>query len=343
MKGFRLVALCGCIAAAAIGLAACGGSSTGETIAVNPKKPQELLEDATVHGVHSGQTEVIFILTNRSKDEALTVRPRGYFKGLGEGGLPQFDMTVGSSGHFNGHKVDFTGSMVLLPTRAGFVYGKAYRELPYRTDKATLEALKSEFEEAQEEGGEGDVMACVRAAEGVGLPDLIHNVKREGDREYSDGTRVFLVGGDLDLDRLIDVLVQMAEDPACGAQMSALGLPSAPELKATKVFLKGHLKEARAIFSVNKHGQLYDLGFHMAWKSPRGDSMELKLEFRLRVINTNPEIYFFSEGESLDALLRKFGTNAETALRVGGAEAVIGFLRGFAGGMTGRLPAEGPR
>lgn len=340
MKGFRSVALCGCMAAVAIWLAGCSGSS-GE-ITVNPEKPQELLEDATVNGVHSGETEVIFVLINHSKNEKLAIRPRGYFKGLGEGGLPQLKMTVGSIGRLEGREVDFTGSMILLPSRAGFVYGKAYRELPYKPDKATFEALKSKFEEAQKEGGEGDVMACVRAVEGVELPQLIHNVRRAGRREYPDGSRVFLVAGDLDVDHLINVLVQMAEDPACGAQMSALGLPSAPELKAAEAILKRQIEEERATLSVDKHGILHDLGFQLAWKNPRGESIELSLEFRLRAVNTNPEIYFYPEGESLDALLRKFGTNAETALRVGGAEAVIGFLKGFAGGVTGQLPSPRP-
>jgi len=340
MKGFRLVALCGCMAAVAMGLVACGGGSSSGEITVNPEKPQELAEEATLDGVHGGQTEVVFLLINKSKEEKLAIRPRGYFKRLGEGGLPQFQVAVSSVGRFDGHNVGFNGTLTLMPAQMGFVYGPAYHEQPYKSDKATFEALRSKFEEAQKEGGEGDAMACIQAAKGVELPQLIHNVKREGEREYSDGTRVFLVGGDLDVDRLIDVLVQMAEDPACGAQMSALGLPSAPELKAAKTILKGQIEEARATFSVDKHGVLRDLGFKLDWKNPHGESMELSLEFRLRVINTNPEIYFYPEGKSLNALLGNFGTSTETALRAGGTEDVIGFLKGLAGGLIGQPPAE---
>lgn len=264
------------------------------------------------------------------------------FEGFGEEALPQFHLVLRSQGLLDGRSVDFNGSLMLLPSEAEFIYGRSYHEQSYKPDKATFEKLKSKFEEAQEEGGEGDLTACLQAAEGFELARLVHDFKDEGRRKDPDGTPVFLVGGEIDIPAFVNLLVHLARDPACGAQMRALGLPPAVELEVAMAELKRRIEEAKVTLALDENGVLHDLVVHAAWKNRLGKSLELELEFLLREVNKPIEVSLSPGGRPLDALLRKFGSNQAAALRAGGPEAVIGFLKGTAGGVTGQLPPPPP-
>lgn len=340
MRGIRLGVLCTLVVVTALSLAACGDS--GEDTVVTPDNPKGLAEEAGLDGIHSGHVESLLAIGNRSRGETIHMRLIADFKGLGEESLPQFHVSLSSQGLLGGRTVDFNGSLILLPSEALFIYGRAYRERPYQPDNVTFKELRSKFEEAQEEGGEGDVTACRQAAEGVELSRLVRSFKSEGRRKDPDGTPVFLVSGDIDVPRLIDLLVHLAQDPACGAQMRALGLPSAPELEAARARLEGRVKEAQATLAVDKDGVLHDLAVHVEWKNLQGESLEIEFEYLLREANKPTEVFISPGGKPLDVLLHKFGSSQAAAIQAGGPEAVVGFLKGIAGGMTGQLPPPRP-
>ena len=340
MRGIRLGVLCALVIVTALSLAACGDS--GEDTVVTPGNPKGLAEEATLDGIHSGHVESLLAIGNRSRGETIHMRLIADFKGFGEESLPQFHVSLSSQGLLGGRTVDFNGSLILLPSEALFIYGRAYRERAYQADDATFKALRSKFEETQEEGGEGDVTACLQAAKGVELARLVRNFKGEGRRKDPDGALVFLVSGEIDVPRLIDVLVSLARDPACGTQMRALGLPSAPELEAVRAGLEGRVKEAEVTLAVGKDGFLHDLAVHAAWENLQGKDFGLEFEYLLREVNKPTEVLTSSGERPLNALLRKFGSSQAEALQAGGAEAVVGFLKGIAGGMTGQLPSPRP-
>jgi hypothetical protein len=328
--------------AAAASLVACGGSAEDTTTVITPDNPQGIAEEATLDGVHSGHVDGLLNIGNGGGEDTIRMGFFANFEGLGEEGSPQFEVLLKSQGILGGRSVDFNGSLTVLPSEAQFVYGPSYREHFYKFDKATLEELRSKFEEAQEEGGEGDLTACLQAAKGFELARLARNFKSQGQRKNPDGTPVFLVSGEIDVPGFVNLIVRLAQEPACGAQMRALGIPSAPELEAFMAGLEGRVTKAKVTLAVDKDGFLHDLAVHAGWKNLQGKSLELDFAFLLREINEPTHFSPMPSGRPLDALLRKFGSSQAAALQAGSTEVVIGLLKGIAGGMTGQLPLPPP-
>jgi hypothetical protein len=328
---FAVAAVC------TVGLAACGGGGSGGDSTVSLGSPQEIVEAVNLDGVHSGQLDVVF-KAGIAEDYA-QVRVTGPFKGLGEGGLPQFGLTVSSQGRVDGREVDFNGSMGAMPDRLVFVYGPTFREVAYKADRGTFEEFEGKFEEAQEEGGEADITACLQAVEGVGLTGLVRNLEKQGRLEDFDGTTVWAVAGDLDVAGAIDVLVQMREDEDCGAQMEAFGLPSVGQLKAAKAASTG--KSVPLTLDVDKHGSLHDLRVNGRLKTSsasQAKAISFEVVFSLNQINKDVELFVEQDGAPLAKLLRKLGLDIEAVRRLGGRELVLGLLEGVVRGATGQLP-----
>jgi hypothetical protein len=106
--------------------------------------------------------------------------------------------------------------------------------------------------------------------------------------------------------------------------------------------LKGRVTKAEVTLAVDKDGILHDIAVHAGWKNLQGKNLELNFAFLLREINKPIDLPFLPGGRPLDALLRKFGSSQAAALEAGSTEAVIGFLKGIGGGMTGQLPSSPP-
>lgn len=348
MRGIRVGILCALAIVVAAGLVACGKSSedattaAATTTALTLDNPQGIAEEATLDGVHSGHLDGLLNISNRSSGDTIRMGFFATFTKVGEGSSPQFLASLKSQGTLGGRRVDFNGSLVVGSSEGQLIYGPSYREYPYDFDKATFDALRPKVEEAQEAEGEGDVRACLRAAEGTGLAGLVRNLESQGRRKNPDGTPVFLVTGELDVPDFFDLIVRLAGDPACGAQMRALEIPSPPELEALLAGLESRVRKAEVTLAVDKDGVIHDLTAHASWKNPQGENLDLAFAFLLRDINEPTPILFMSHGRPVDPLLRKFGSSQAAALEAGGTKVVIGFLEGIAGGMTGRLPSPSP-
>jgi hypothetical protein len=329
------------VAAIAVGLAsavgACGNDGGATTVPRNAA-PQEVAEVADLKGIHSGVVYAGLFVTKLKRNESISFSFNGSFRHLGEGDLPQFFIAANSGGRWNGRRASFSSRLLVLSNGAEVSYGSAAGEKGYAVDSSILEGLRSKVEQTREGGGRGDVTACLKVAQQVDLAQLVRNPKLDGWREEADGTKVVSIVGDLVIDRLRKLLVQLARDPACGAQMEALGLPTANQLEAARLDFKKGVKGVPVTVAVDKHGVIRELSTRFECARLNGEFFELQLNFTLREVNRAVEVSGSPEGEPLDKLLRKFGTSEGAALRAEGDAAVIAFLEGLSGAMTGRLP-----
>jgi hypothetical protein len=323
--------------ALALPLGACGGGGGGETTVGADASPREIAELASFHGLHSGQASATLIVNKLKTKELMTLAVSGGFKQLGEGGRPQFDLATTSQGRWNGRTIDFNSRLLVASDGAIVSYGLPARAQGYEIDASTLEQLRSKFDQAQADGGEGDTAACLEAAQEVDFARLVPDPKIEGRREEPDGTRVVLISGEIDIPRLQTTLVRVEEDSSCGAQIEALGLPSAAQLKAAIVdFKKGF--GPRLTLAVDRQGIIRSLTTRFECARMNGKLFELQLDFSLGEVNRAIEVSGSIKGAPLERLLRKFGTSEEAALRAGSYKLLIGLLEGLGNGMVGRLP-----
>jgi hypothetical protein len=87
-------------------------------------------------------------------------------------------------------------------------------------------------------------MSCVDALDGFRFSDLIDRPADKGRSEGLDGTAVTWVEASLTVPAAVDVLIQMAEDEACEAQLRAVGPPSAAQLEAHESVIEESVREA---------------------------------------------------------------------------------------------------
>jgi hypothetical protein len=332
----KVLLLLACVVAAATALVACGGSG-GNEVTIATATPKERAEATNLNGIHSGQASASFFLSERDETELIGLRFAALFKESGEGALPQFQVTASSQSVIHGRKVDFNGSMFLLPDEAVLVWGHAYQEKPYKPDKPTFEALVPKLQEAQEEGGEGDLTACLEAAEGLQPASLLRNLKNEGHAEVA-GVPGYVFSGDIDVGRLAKALVHLDEDRRCGAQLRALGLPPPAPLEILMKKIVGRAEEARATLTVDKRGLLLELRARIEVEREGREPEYLQVSWALNSVNQRNQIFGSPHGRPLEVLLNKFDTNTKTALAATPSELVLGFLRGLSAGLSGQLP-----
>jgi hypothetical protein len=140
------------------------------------------------------------------------------------------------------------------------------------------------------------------------------------------------------LPALTDLLVQMAEDPDCGAQMEALGLPSPTALKTLGEELAKRAEGSHVTVEIDKHGLLRSLEATLDSATAQTGKTELKFSLSLREVNKQTGIPAGAPSKPFAVLVRKFGVEPKAVLQATGDELFLGLLEGFGGGATGQLP-----
>lgn len=318
----------------AAGLGACGGAGAEETADLSAATPRELAESANFRGVHSGEVEIQLEIDRYKpgKPEEINMRILGNFLGAGEAGLPEFDVAIESKGPISERNVDFGGGLLL---RSDYAVAN-FEKQTYEPDDATFEDLKSKFEEAQSAGNEGNAMACVEAAQGIELSRLVHNFKNEGVNEYFDGTHVTFISGELHVPNLVDALIHMQEDPACGAQLEAAGVPPPAQLEAIKKSIEGRVKEAPVQLMIDKHGLLRNLIAKALGKNAKGEMVEVEFDIRVLSVNETTELATAHGSTPFSQLLKVVGLSEDPLAEADGGEIVTGFIEGIGNLLTGR-------
>lgn len=320
---------------AAVLVAGCGGSGGGETNAGLPASPSGKAEAANFDGVHSGEIELALEIDRYKKHpEEINMRILGNFMKAGEEALPQVDLAIESNGNLAGHNVEFLSGPLLRADKWVVNFdGKVYEP-----DQATFKEMKSKLEAAQgEEGDEGNAMACVEAAEGLSVTDLVHHVSYEGAGETLDGVKVETVGADLDASAAIEELIKMGEEsPGCQGQLEAVGLPAAPELEELEKKLKGSLTAARLTLSVDKHGLARYFKILANVELPHNEELEVELVMRLTRVNEVTELPNTHGYSPYAALLKQFGLSNEDVQQADAGEIYVGVLEVLANRLFGR-------
>ncbi|MGN6587984.1 MAG: hypothetical protein ACTHKT_11030 [Solirubrobacterales bacterium] len=334
MRAVRGLALLATMLFIASVIAACGGS--GETADQPPKTPQGLAEVAAFDGVHSGEVEItVNIARHKKQPEAIKMRMLGNFIRASEGKLPEIDTGMESHGSFAGNEVDFNSGLVLSPERLVISYGPTGGELVYQPDKGTFEELKSNFEEALGEGGKGDAGACLGAAGDFNLAKVLSHISSEGKSETEDGTRVEILGADLNVPAAIEELTKLSEDEGCRAQLEALRVP-VTQLKALEEQLNNSLASARVKLEVDHNEVIRYVQILMTVELPGNEKLEAEFYIRLNKINEVTELPKPVGELPIGKFLKKFGVDLQQVEEADSGERLIGFLEAAYRGMLER-------
>jgi len=320
---------------AAVAIAGCGGSGGGDTVEELPAQPAGKAEAANFDGVHSGEVELALEIDRyKKKPEEINMRILGSFMGAGEEALPQMDLAIESNGDLAGHNVAFLSGPLLQADK----WIVNFNGKVYEPDHASFEEMKKKFEEAQqEEGGTGNAMACVEAAEGFNVTDAVHHVSFEGKGESLDGKKVETVGADLDVSAAIDELIKLGEEsPGCQAQLEAVGMPPKAELEELEQELKGSLTAARLTLSLDKHGVVRYFKILANAELPHNEELEVELVMRLSRVNEVTELANTHGYSPYPALLKQFGLDKQDVQQADAGEIYAGVLGVLADRLFGR-------
>jgi hypothetical protein len=270
-------------------LSACGGDggSTGSA--------GEVIDSATLQGVESGKLDLAVELSAKGEDGGnLNLNVSGAFQGEGRGELPQLDGSATAKGKIGGRKIDFDGGLVLLPNSA-YVN---YEGTEYEVDPTTYSFVESALKQAQREGGgegeDGGTTACQEEFGGLKFREFIENAETEGSADVG-GESTTKVGGELDVPALLDQGVEIAESPACSAQLSAAGeLPSGDELDEAKDEVEKAVKRASVELYVGDDGIVRRFVIQAQIEPQNGGDgpsrVDLDLDLRLTEVNEEQQI-----------------------------------------------------
>jgi hypothetical protein len=322
------------LAAAAVLLTGCGSGDEGSGDGLTGN-PRERAESVGFDGVHSGELEISLAIDRYKpgNPESVNMRILGTFLGAGQRDLPLFDMAVESNGSLDGREVDSFGGL-LLDSNYAVVN---YENQTYAPPDTTFEEIEPKLEEAQQEDGEGNVLACVKAAEGVPLSSFAENFRSLGQRETLDGEPVTLVEADLDIPAMIDGLVRLMGDPACGAQLKAAGVPPVAQLEAAKREIDGKIGVKQGQVRFDERGFIRELVARIKGRNGQGEAIGVELHLRLLHINEPDRSPVSRAYAPFPQLLKKVGVSEEIVAQADGNEIMTGFLGGVVAMMTGRL------
>lgn len=335
MSRFRILALLAALTALTVLFAACGDSGDSGS-----DDPQQVIDDATLEGIESGNIEMSLGVTSEGEEGGdVDVSLSGPFQSKGAEDLPELALTASATGSVEGDDVDFEGGLTLLSDRA-FVN---YEGTEYEVDPTTFGLVKSAFEQAQNQGSEGnaaDVTACQEAAEGIAVGDFVDNLTNDGSAEV-DGTSTTKVSGDLDPGGAVDAIIELAEDPACSSQLEAAGPLPIDELEEAKDEIAGAIEKAHVDVYVGEDDIIRKLAAEMTIEpeGASGEKVEIELELELTGVNEEQEIAAPGNAKPLQGLFMKLGINPIELLE--GASSGEGLGNLLEGLTEGGLPSGG--
>jgi len=339
LSRFRILALFATLAAMATLFAACGGGDDEGGGGSSDADPQQLVEGASLKGVKSGELDIA-MRVDAEGDEGgqIEVNLSGPFEAGSQTELPQLEFTVEASGAAQGEDINFDGGLTLLTDRA-FI---DYEGTAYEVDPTTYGFLKSGFEQAQQRGGEEDITACQKAAEGIKFSQFADNLENEGEADV-EGTSTTKVSGDLNVSGGVDALIQLTEDPACSSQLEAAGPLPIGELEEAKGELSEAIKQAHVDLYVGEDDIVRKMVADLTIAPAEAADEKVELDFEITLSGVNEEQSFSSPSDAkpLEDLFKEIGVNPLELLEAGGSEGLGGLLEGLGGTSSGGSSSGG--
>lgn len=324
------------VAALVVALLLSGCSQTGSdgTTSSVSGSPEEQADAAGFSGIKSGELE-IWLSVDRLKPhhpEGVKMRLVGTFINSDEGHLPEMDMAIESEGTLEGRNVGWSGGLLM-----GTDYAVAnYEGQTYEPSGSVFEQLRSKLEAAQKKGDKGNALACVEAAEGLSLGSIASHFKVLSTGGELYGTPITAIGAKIDAPAAVDALIQLMEDPTCGAQLKAIGVPSMAWLEAAKPALAREVGEKQGVVLFDRHGWIRELVARVYGKNAHGETVRVQLHARLLRAN-EPDRSPVTHGYApFRQLLKKIGVDEATLSQADGGEILTGFVKGIVNRMTGR-------
>lgn len=329
MSRLRILALLTALVALTAAFAACGGGGSGDD-------PQQILDDATLEGIESGELELFLLVKSQGEEDGyVKASMTGPFQSKESADLPELAVTAVAEGKANGKDIDFDGGLTLLSDRA-FV---KYEGTDYEVDPTTFGLIKQSLEQAQNQGSEGnpaDVTACQEAAEGMHFGDFVDAVSSESSAEL-DGLKTTKVDGNVETASAADAIIELAEDPACSAQLESAGGLSIAELEEAKDELTGAVKKAHVEIYVGEDDIVRKVraAVTIEPKDAPGEKVDIHIGFGISGVNEPQEISAPTDAKPIQGLFQKLGVNPIELLEVAGSGEGLGEL--FEG-LTESLP-----
>jgi len=320
----RLFAAFAVLAVASLTLAACGGGGSDK----GGESPQALLEEATLQGIESGKLDLTLNLNAKGREGGrLAVSLSGPFQGEGRASLPQLEMTAKANGNYNGKRIDFDGGLTLLPNSAYVNYEGVEYEVDPTTFAFVESTLKQTQREAGAETGAAGAAGCQEELGQLAVADFLAEGKNEGGADVG-GTSTTKVSGDLDVSGAIDALVEVAESPACRAQLAAAGpLPPSDEIETAKDEVGSAVKAAHVDVYVGDDDIVRQISAQLTIEPENGGrgprSVEVDLELKLTGVNEDQKVSAPENAKPLSRLFIKLGINPIE---------LLGLLQGEEGG-----------
>lgn len=324
--------------AIAAAVAGCGGGGSEDR---SDESPQQIIDEATLQGIDSGDIEMTFTVDAPGNEGGdLDVSLSGPFENRGKGDLPNVDIDLTAKGDFDGDKIDFDGGLVLLPSKA-FVN---YESVEYEVDTTTLgfvEALLEPVGPGGEELKGQSAAACQEEVGNLEVGEFVENGRNEGSADVGD-TSTTKVSGDLDVPAAIDTMIEITESPACRAQAETAGpLPSKKELEEAKSEVQKSLKKAHVDVYVGDDNIVRRIDAQLkldAKESDREgpDKADVDFELTLSGVNEEQEISGPQGAKPLSDLFVKLDINPLELLgMLQGEEGGLGGLDGVLDGLSG--------
>lgn len=331
MSRFRILALFATVALMATVFAACGGDDD-DGGGSSSDDPQQLVENASLKGVESGQLDMsVQVKSEGEEGGEVDLSVSGPFEGVTGEELPQLEMTAEATGSAQGEELDFKGGITLLTDR-GFI---EFEGTNYEVDPTTFGFVKSAFEQAQQKGGKENITACQEAAEGIKFSQFADDLKNEGEADV-EGTSTTKLSGDLSVSGGIDALIDLTEDPACSAQLEAAGPLPLGELEEAKGELAKAIEKAHVELYVGDDDIVRRVVAELtiAPEEAADEKVELDMEVTLSEVNEEQSFSSPSDAKPLEDLFQQLGVNPLELLE-GGSGGLGGLLEGLGGPSLG--------
>jgi len=286
-------------------LVACGDEGGGGD-------PRTVINEATLRGIESGSLDLtLAVQAEGSEGGDIDASLSGPFQaGEGRKDLPEIDLTLDLASSVGGEEIDFEGGLVLLQNSA-YVN---YQGTDYEVDPGTFSFIEPLIAPQGKKGEAARTIACQEAAAGLKVSDFVDNLRDGGEADV-DGTSTTKVSGDLDVAAAIDALLELSEDPACGAQLGASGqLPSKGELEKAKKEVKRGVQDATIDVYVGDDDIVRQISADLQLEAPKDSkegprSVDVEFELKLTGVNEEQEIAAPEGAKPLNDLFVKLRVN----------------------------------